>query len=266
MWSAILVATILFAPSWPAWLSPHWPAALPAWTIALVVAVPAALVYFATFSFFHDCAHGALCLPPRVNDFVLFLTSAPLFLPAHGQRQLHLRHHARPLAPDDMEGEGALVSLPMALLTAPVASFRMRVGAYLAANERVRPWIIAETLLNIALLVAAVWSNNAGVMVAAATMFGLQLTMNAWASHVPHRAPQWLLALAARFAWTHSPVVLSLVYHMEHHAHPRVPCMDLRPNLDVTVSPLLELAVARPEPLPWAQLQVATRPRPKTRV
>lgn len=252
MWGASLVAVIVLLPEWP---------------FALAAAVPAALVYFAAFSFFHDCAHGAICLPPRVNDFVLFLTSGPLFLSAHGQRQLHLRHHARPLAADDMEGEGALASLPMALVTAPVASFRMRVGSFFAANARVKPWIVVENVLNVALVVWAVRSGNLGIQVAMATMVGLQLTMNAWASHVPHRAPRWLLALASRLEWTHSPVVLSLVYHLEHHAHPRVPCMDLRPNLDVIQSPLIELAVvARQEPLPWVQLQVVTRPRPRTRV
>lgn len=251
MWGALLAAVIVMWPEWP---------------FALAAAVPAALVYFATFSLFHDCAHGALCLPNRVNDVVLFLTSGPLFLSAHGQRQLHLRHHARPLADDDLEGEGALASLPVAVITAPFASFRMRVASFFAANGRVRPWIGLENVLNVALVVWAVRSGNLGVIVAAATMAGLQLTMNAWASHVPHRAPRWLLTLAARFAWTHSPVVLSLVYHLEHHAHPRVPCMDLRPNLDVLQSPLIERAViARPEPLPWVQLQVVTRPRPRTR-
>lgn len=259
MWGAALVAVIVLLPLW----FPEWPVA----PVALVAAVPAALVYFATFSLFHDCTHGALCLPPRVNDVVLFFTSAPLFLSAHGQRQLHLRHHARPLAADDMEGEGALASLPMALITAPAASFRMRVASFFAANARVRPWIVLENILNAALVVVVVRSGDLGWQVAAATMAGLQLTMNAWASHVPHRAPRWLLALAARFAWTHSPVVLSLVYHLEHHAHPRVPCMDLRPDLDVIQSPLIELAVvARPQPLPWVQLQVVTRPRPRTRV
>lgn len=263
VWGTLLAGVVVYAPVYGSQMFPSWPH----WLFALAAAAPAALVYFATFSFFHDCAHGALCLPPRVNDFALFLTSGPLFLSAHGQRQLHLRHHARPLAPDDMEGEGALASLPMALVTAPAASFRMRVASYFAANHRVRPWILVENVLNVAVGVGAVWSDHLGVQVAAATMLGLQLTMNAWASHVPHRAPRWLLALAARFEWTHSPVVLSLVYHLEHHAHPRVPCMDLRPDLDVIQSPLIELAVvARPQPLAWVQLQVVTRPRPRTRV
>src|SRR5688572_36543 len=104
VWGAALSAVVILLPEWP---------------LCLVAAFPAALLYFAAFSFFHDCAHGALSLPPRANDFVLFLTSGPLMLSAHGQRQLHLRHHARPLAPDDMEGEGALASLPMAAITAP---------------------------------------------------------------------------------------------------------------------------------------------------
>lgn len=262
VWGGALAVVVALLPSWHAqWQWLH-DVPLPLAT-AVVVPIVAALVYFATFSLFHDCAHGALNLPPRLNDVVLFLTSAPLFLSAHGQRQLHLRHHARPLAPDDLEGEGALASLPMALLTSPAASFRMRVAAYHAANARVRPWIIAENILNVGIVALAIGSGNLAVQAAMATMLGLQLTMNAWASHVPHRAPRWLLAVAARLEWTHSPVVLSLVYHLEHHAHPRVPCMDLRANMDVIHSPLIEQAViARPEPLPWVNLQVVTRPRP----
>ena len=39
------------------------------------------------------------------------LTSIPLVMSGHGQRQLHLRHHAHPLEADDLEGAGALTSL-----------------------------------------------------------------------------------------------------------------------------------------------------------
>jgi hypothetical protein len=91
-----------------------------------------------------------------------------------------------------------------------------------------------------------------------ATWWVLQLTMNAWASHVPHRAPVWLMAVASRLVWTGSPVVLSLVYHLEHHAHPRVPCATLRPDLDLS-SPLLQQQQQRA--LTWAPLQ-PQRPRP----
>jgi hypothetical protein len=181
---------------------------------------------------------------------------------AHGQRQLHLRHHARPLADDDMEGEGALMNLVVAAVSGPVASLRMRIAAFKVVNARVRPWLVAENALDVAVVLAVISAGDAALDVALAVAVALQLTMNAWASHVPHRAPRWLLAAAAKLAWTHSPVVLSLVYHLEHHAHPRVPCMYLKPDLPLA-SPLLEQqAVAA---LPWAQLQVTTRPRPRTR-
>jgi fatty acid desaturase len=252
---AIAVAALALACS--PWLLAQIPLPFP-----LALALPAAAsawLFFTTFSFFHDCAHGALELPTVVNDIILFCTSAPLLMSAHGQRQLHLRHHAHPLAPDDMEGEGALAALPIAVLLGPIASFRMRAASVLAVNARVRPWVIAENFLNALVVALVLWSQSPALIAALAVSALLQLTMNAWASHVPHRAPQWLLHFAAKLSWTHSPVVLSLVYHLEHHAHPRVPCMLLKPDLPLA-SPLLEHA------LPWPQLQLASRPRPRTRV
>ena len=240
------------------------------WTALLIAALPypplaavvAAFVFFAVFSVFHDAAHGALGLPPLANDVLLFATSIPLFMSAHGQRQLHLRHHARPLADDDLEGAGALVSLPWAAITAPFSSVHMRVASFGAVNERVRPWVAAENVANVVVVALVLAVGNEGLQLAVLTWLVLQLTMNAWASHVPHRAPQWLLKAASVFAFTGSPVVLSLVYHLEHHAHPKVPCADLRADLAVE-SPLLEAAVQQPIPLPWAQLS-AERPRPRS--
>jgi len=240
------------------------------WTAALVLALPyppvaflvMAGLFFSTFALFHDAAHGALGLPPVVNDLLLAVTSVPLFMSNHGQRQHHLRHHARPLEPDDLEGQGALTSLWRAAFEAPAASVHMRVVAFSAVNDRVRPWVALENVLNAATAVVVVRWGSAGLQAAFCMAVLLQFTMNAWASHVPHRAPRWLLELASLFAWTGSPVVLSLVYHLEHHAHPRVPCAELRPNLDVQ-SPLLEANKARTAPLPWTQLQPELRPRPR---
>ncbi len=230
----------------------------------LVVGLAAAM-FFSTFAFFHDAAHGALGLKPLTNDVVLAGTSAVLMMSAHGQRQLHLRHHARPLQPDDLEGKGALTSLPVAALVAPASSFQMRWVSFFAVPDKLRSWVAVENVVNVVVTVAAVASGHAGAIAAVSMWWLLQLTMNAWASHIPHRAPQWLLAIASRFAWTGSPVVLSLVYHLEHHAHPRVPCANLRPDLEVQ-SPLLEHNEAREKKLAWAQLQPAARPRPKTKV
>lgn len=229
------------------------------------IAVPAALVFFSSFAFFHDAAHGALGLKQRTNDVVLMLTSIPLFMSAHAQRQHHLHHHARPLEPTDLEGKGALTSLWWAALVAPFASWEMRLKGFVVVPDKVKGWVAAENALNLASMGVVVALDHTGVWISFLTQAVLQHTMNAWASHVPHRAPRWALDLASRFAWTGSPVVLSLVYHLEHHAHPRVPCANLRPDLDVA-SPLLAHNDARADKLPWAQLQPATRPRPRLRV
>jgi hypothetical protein len=61
----------------------------------------------------------------------------------------------------------------------------------------------------------------------AATSVALQLTMPLWAGHIPHRAPASIVALARRFAFTRSAVLVSLAYHELHHAIPRVPTAEL---------------------------------------
>jgi fatty acid desaturase len=256
--AASIVAAPLFLPAVEqgAWLS--------AGVVAALVLGAAAALYFSTFALFHDAAHGALGLSTRTNDLLLFATSAVLMMSAHGQRQLHLRHHARPLANDDLEGAGALTSLWWAVLVGPWAAFHMRAVSFSVVPAKVRPWVAAENALNVLVTIAAVAWGGVGVWAAVALWWVLQLTMNAWASHIPHRAPRWLLQVASLFAWTGSPVVLSLVYHLEHHAHPRVPCALLRPDLDVH-SPLLSTG-AKKNGQEWAQLVPAARPRPKTLV
>jgi fatty acid desaturase len=268
LWGAVLLSAVVWAGprfadgvaavmttgggAWDAW-----------WSLALsgaVVAIPAALVFFSAFALFHDAAHGALALPQRINDAVLLMTSLPLLMSAHGQRQHHLHHHAHPLEPTDLEGQGALTSLWWAALVAPWASVKMRVAGFNVVPAKVRPWVVAENLLNVASIVVVALLDHPGVWVSFFVQLTLQHTMNAWASHVPHRAPRWLMQLASRGAWTGSPVILSLVYHLEHHATPRVPCALLRPASDVE-SPLLARAIA--EPLPWPPLQLDDRPRPR---
>jgi fatty acid desaturase len=136
----------------------------------------------------------------------------------------------------------------------------MRVESFRAVNDRARPWVAAENALKLVVALAMIAFGNAAVLVALVTMLGLQHTMNAWASHIPHRAPRWLIAVASMLEWTRSPVVLALVYHLEHHAQPRLPCALLKPTMPVG-SPLVDTGTTMR--LAWAQLQLDTRPRPR---
>lgn len=204
------------------------------WAVALffgresfaVGACAAAGLFFAAFSLFHDAAHGALRLSRDAANAVLAGASTVLMMSAHAQRHLHLRHHARPLADDDLEGEGARLSLSRALLLGPVLAARMRVAQMPRSLWR---WVAVENVINVAVVVAVLRSDDAGLHAALAVALLLHATMSAWASHVPHtldRRP-WLERFARRFTWTRSPVVGSLLHHAEHHRTPKVPCADL---------------------------------------
>lgn len=195
----------------------------------LLCALAAAGLFFAVFSLFHDAAHGALLLPQRLNNVVLVLTSIPLLMPAHGQRQLHLRHHAHPLGADDLEGVGATLPFVVALLLGPVLAARMRVFGHRTVPRGLVPIVMFENTLNGVVIAAILVWGGEGLQLALAMGLLLHISMSAWASYVPHnlRTARWLkplLRVAPKLLWTRSPVVASLVLHDAHHASPKVPC------------------------------------------
>lgn len=190
------------------------------------IAVPAAVaLYLGAFSLTHDLIHGALRLPRRFNEWLLSLAALPTLVSAHGMRLMHLRHHARPLAPDDVEGQGASTTLWRALWIGPANALRYRVEGWRAANARERRFLVGETVASLALASLAALRPEGRLWLAVCLV--LQLTASAWASHLPHHPPARLKALALRLAWTRSATVLSFCFHEEHHARPRVPCAEL---------------------------------------
>ncbi|HZF52856.1 MAG TPA: fatty acid desaturase [Polyangiaceae bacterium] len=181
-------------------------------------------LFFASFALMHDAAHGALRLPRRANELLLAASGSLMLMSGHALRLMHLRHHARPLAEDDLEGNPARLSLPRAALTAPLAAVALRVEALRAAGPRGRRAQIAESLGNALALALLLASQNPALVAGAAAALTLQLTMSVWAAHIPHNAPAWLLAAARRAAFTRSPIALSLAFHEVHHRRPSVPC------------------------------------------
>lgn len=189
--------------------------------LALVAAVA---LYIAVFAFNHDVAHGALGLPARLNALLLGCTGLLMGISGHAMRRMHLRHHAHPLANDDVEGAGARVTLLGALALGPMNAAVYRVEALRTARGLERRAQIVETVLALGLTLAALATRSiagAAWVVANVTMM---LTAAAWASHLPHRPPRWLKALALELTWTHSAAVLSFAFHDEHHVHPKIPC------------------------------------------
>jgi fatty acid desaturase len=181
-------------------------------------------LFFAAFALMHDLAHGALRLPRRANEIALAASGSLMLMSGHALRLMHLRHHARPLASDDLEGSPARLSLPRAALTAPLASIALRIEALRSAGHRGRRVQLVESLGNALALGLLLASQNPALVAAAAVALTLQLSMGLWAAHIPHNAPAWLLAAARRAAFTRSPVALSLAFHELHHRRPTIPC------------------------------------------
>jgi fatty acid desaturase len=192
------------------------------------LALAAALgLYLATFAFTHDVMHGAAGLGKRATDAWLVLGGALMGLCGHGMRILHLRHHARPLADDDIEGAGARLTVWGALREGPHNIARYRIEGLRAANARGRRFQIAETALTLILTVVALASRSVAGAAWVTVNAVMQLTLAAWASNLPHRPPRFLRAIALRLTWLKSPTLLSFAFHHAHHTRPKVPCAEL---------------------------------------
>jgi fatty acid desaturase len=189
-------------------------------------AAASVLVFLAGFSFQHDLAHGAFRLERNVRESALSVVGALLLMSGHAMRAMHLRHHARIFAHDDLEGASARMSCPEAMICSPVLSIRLRTEAIAAANKKERAIMLVEHAINFATLATLLAFGGAPALYAAIAI-AMQLSMPTWAGHVPHRAPEWMIDTAKKLAFTGSPTVLSLAYHELHHEHPRVPTAEL---------------------------------------
>jgi fatty acid desaturase len=189
---------------------------------ALIV-IASAAVFLATFAAQHDLLHGALRVPRALRELLLSAAGAILLMSGHAVRAMHLRHHARIFAADDLEGAIAQMSPIEALLASPVLSIRLRLEALRTVNTRERRFMRAEHALNAATLLALPALFGAAGALYVATSVALQLTMPIWAGRIPHRPPAWMIACARCFAFTRSPTMLSLAFHELHHEHPRIP-------------------------------------------
>src|SRR5688500_6115959 len=74
-------------------------------TIAMIAASIA--LFLAGFTWLHDLSHGALPLPRSWRERAVAIVGAMLLMSGHAMRAMHLRHHARIFAADDLEGQSA---------------------------------------------------------------------------------------------------------------------------------------------------------------
>jgi fatty acid desaturase len=191
------------------------------------VVVVAAVLWLGAFAAAHDLIHGALGLGRRAGDAALTLVGALLLTSGHAMRVSHLLHHRRPLGDGDYEGAAVHGGLVRACALSPWWSFATRVRAYAAAGARLRRRQLVEHALALA-LVAALWASGVpSLRVYVLMALVAHATAPLWAGRVPHRAPAWLVAVAAAVGRLGSPTALALADHEAPHAAPRTPCSRL---------------------------------------
>lgn len=208
---ATAIALLVAMPSIAAWLTP----------------IASLAVFFAAFSLTHDVAHGALGLPRRANDIVLALGGLAIGTSGHALRLMHMRHHARPLAPDDYEGAAARMTARRAALASPRLSRALHAAAWRAASPRERRIQLAE-YCGLAALVLGLAFGPLWLATHAAIAFAMQAMAPLWAGYVPHRTPRLVAAIARALSAARLQVPTSLAFHDVHHRHPKIPTDHLR--------------------------------------
>ena len=224
--------------------------ALAIWLSTIGWLVPALLASFVLFLCglrqAHDAFHNTLGLQRRLTEGFLLLLSVVMMMPLHAVKFNHLRHHARPLTDDDLEGWSARLPGWLAILTGPFFTLRLIQAALWHGSAGLRFAVLAELLAISALTVAAVLTGwfwlgyHVVVMLLGNCLTGF---FAVWIVH--HDCdPQGLFARTQR-----SDVVnwmtLHLFYHLEHHLFTAVPSCHL-PELARRLDPHLRRAGVRP--------------------
>ena len=195
-----------------------------------------AITVLATFVLFmtglrltHNAFHRTLGLPRRGDDAVMFALSALLGGAMHAIEHTHLRHHARCMARDDVEGRVALLGFWRALAHSPRYPLLIHIEALRRGTRRQKRWIAAE-LATVAAIQIAIWcvsDSDTWKTISLSLLFAnaSAAMVGIWAVHRGCEDAHY----AARTS--RNPVLNALVgnmfHHLEHHLYPGVPTRRL---------------------------------------
>jgi fatty acid desaturase len=206
----------------------------------------------------HDCVHGTLVGPRRVNAVVGHLVTLPVGLPFGTYRQFHLLHHADTVGPDDPEGPpGDFTSrgqyLLYHLLLGPGFLAMIWWSTIRGAVGRAPRWARTEHSRRALRTAWVVWLP--GVALLATASATSDLVRDAWlypwlvtlipvlpfvllSEHYGGTAAAGILRNTYTIA--SNPItrfaVFNINFHTAHHLLPKVPSSSLR-QLDAQVRP-----------------------------
>jgi beta-carotene hydroxylase len=205
------------------------------------------LTFFTYGSISHDLVHGTLRLPRRANDALLCAVELIALRSGHAYRVVHLHHHARFPADDDLEGAAAAMSWWRALLDG--VTLQPRLWRFACARRRDRGWVLGEGAAVIALMLASLavtpWTvvpaAYVGLMIAGSWTFPF---ITSFVPHDPSGRSELTKTRLFR-GRVLSVVAIEHLYHLEHHLYPQVPHHNW-PELARRLDPYFTRAGLRP--------------------
>jgi beta-carotene hydroxylase len=216
------------------------------WPLAVLSLMYLSFVTYGSIS--HDLVHRTLGLPRRWNEISLTVVELLAFRSGHAYRLVHLHHHARFPAEDDIEGAAAKMSFGRTLAEGIVFQPRLMLWA-LTRPRRTHPLVVVEIALAICLFalcfavipVTPIFAVYAALMVIGAWIIPL-IT-----SYVPHKpdGPTALWQTRLFRGKVASLIAMEHLYHLEHHLYPAVPHQNW-PKLARRLDPYFRAAGVEP--------------------
>jgi beta-carotene hydroxylase len=225
---------LLTVPRWRLALTLSTPFALTAlffvfaargWYLA-ALACPVLLSFLTYGSISHDLVHRNLRIPRWLNESLLAAIELLAFRSGHAYRTVHLHHHARFPADDDLEGAASKMSFVRSLVEGFALQPRLWMFA-MRKNGRDRAWMLAEAttvVVGLAVCIAIIPVTPlpfayAALMIAGSWIFPL---ITAFIPHDPKGETELQQTKLFRGRML-SILALEHLYHLEHHLYPQVP-------------------------------------------
>jgi fatty acid desaturase len=209
------------------WLSLSLAAAYFGWFLA---SLPLSFIFFLTgLRIVHNAFHGALGLPRRADDAVMWVMSLVMLGSLHAVRFNHLRHHKGMLGEDDVEGRSAAMPAWRTLLFGPAFTVLLHTTALRHGGRRLKAIVCGELLMDafwIAWVLGFSGSNMLKYHVIAMSIAHcLTAFFAVWTVH-HHCDRTHYLARTLR-GRIKNAITFDMFRHIEHHLFPAVPTRHL---------------------------------------
>lgn len=193
------------------------------------IAAPCSAAFFLTaLRQAHDTYHASIGVPRRWLDTILVTLTLMMLCSTHAIRHTHLVHHQSPLGDGDAEGGWARLPAWRALALGILFSIRTHAQALRSGSPRTRGWVHAELALIAAVWLAALVSDITWLHYHVVAMIASNALVGFFAVWSVHHGcdDKGVFARTERRAWTNR-LTVNLLYHVEHHLFPAVPCNHL---------------------------------------